>query len=146
MWECTEIGVSTIPDPRSVLSGARVGLMISFGDKKSEIHPLYPAAKQIRMRDLNISLLDSQGNLNGQAKRRAENATHVIFCLSDHIKSSAKNFKGIYKGYFIYMIACISCKLSLVPDSFLGLPDQNWFYGSPSDIITAKYKCLDFRK
>ena len=92
MWECTEIGVSTIPDPRSVLSGARVGLMISFGDKKSEIHPLYPAAKQIRMRDPNISLLDSQGNLNGQAKRRAQNATHVIFCLSNHIESSAKNF------------------------------------------------------
>ena len=102
MWECTEIGVSTIPDPRSVLSGARVGLMISFGDKKSEIHPLYPAAKQIRMRDPNISLLDSQGNLNGQAKRRAQNATHVIFCLSDHIESSAKNFKGIYEDYFIF--------------------------------------------
>ena len=122
MWECNDCGIHTIPDPRSARSGARVGLMISFGDKKSEIHPLYPAAKHIRINNPNISLLTSEGQLNGQAKRRAENATHLIFCLSDHLESSPTNFQGKTPRNY-KLLGFISSELRLL--SALSRPDAN---------------------
>ena len=95
MWECPSIGLTIQPWGASNRSSVRGGPIMIFNGRESEMHPLYPAPKQVRVTNPNVSLLEQDGqSLNRQANRRAENAAYIIFCLSARKPANDTNFKG----------------------------------------------------
>lgn len=121
MWECTSIGVSTTVEtaiepvqvqvppgqPRRsnalTLGRVQASSFICFkarfevhNDKKFELQSLYPAPKQVRDVE-ERSLLNNEGNLIGQVKRRCEMGRRLIFCVSAHKENTMINYLGILK-------------------------------------------------
>ena len=65
--------------------------------KESELYPFYPASKAVRVQNPNISLLESNGELNGLVRRRSRGADYVIFCLSSSKDVNETNIRGLLK-------------------------------------------------
>jgi hypothetical protein len=90
MTQCTEIGLKL--SPVMFTSETRGGFIVEFNDCLFDLNALYPATREERQRNNEISLVNDDHELVPQAARRCRDASAAICVFSARKKPNEKAF------------------------------------------------------